>query len=358
MIDRSTFAHRFIPEENAAGSSLFGIPYRKAPEVSRVLIGNPFMSHLNFLELWSENSNLIEKEYAIYNGESMQVFAWLADGTEVSNVEADDSGNRFVRPMQGFFVTPVNNASGNLLIRATNMTTVRDRAGIEAPFLRSSKPSVYEIVKITADNGESRSTATVVRHTEDVAKGEGVDKMFGGRMDIPEVYLFRNKVLKAIAEIGKEEQSIDFGVKSMNEGQTVTLHFALPDEPDTQMFLYDKLTDKTSELTPDNNTYTYRASVGKNEIESRFTLSFENKTGISSFAPNHLQIYMDKRVLEVVSSSDPIEWVTIYNTQGQIQERYEVGQTELRISLPYASGVYMVQVRTHGEVVVKKVIIK
>jgi hypothetical protein len=118
-IDRSRNG-RFIYEGAMDGQGNVALPVGGAggEAFSSVLIGNPFMSHLNFTAFHADNNGLYSRGYKLVHGAGAEIdgfYSYLWNESANKYISTDPSGESsgLIPPMQSF-VVEVNSGTGSL----------------------------------------------------------------------------------------------------------------------------------------------------------------------------------------------------------------------------------------------------
>ncbi|MDR1119355.1 MAG: hypothetical protein LBM08_00380, partial [Dysgonamonadaceae bacterium] len=130
-IDRSQNG-RFIHEGVMDGQGNIALPISGAggEAFSSVLIGNPFMSHLNFTAFHADNSGLYSKGYKLVHGAGAEIdgfysYMWNGSGNKYISTDPDGESSGLIPPMQSFVVEVSNGtASLNANIQTHTATSV------------------------------------------------------------------------------------------------------------------------------------------------------------------------------------------------------------------------------------------
>jgi hypothetical protein len=356
-------ANRFIMENNTNTISIDSIitfnPDQKNKD-SEILIGNPYMSHLDFKQFYLSNKTTIGQYYRIWQSSQYYSIQVDVNGNFVVSTDPvlkeDAAGNdTLIAPMQSFFVLILSTPSIRFNIK--DMSKVMPNKLVA---LRSSKPdeiSSKEILKIIAANSRYSASAVIIHKPGEKEPGEGVPKLFSPSGNIPEIYLIQD-YKKEIIEINDMPQAIPLEIKTTVTGGDLKLTFSGLENFSSKVVLKDTKTGETKQLSASDNVYSFRNNEG--DQKNRFFLLFNDYTGIEKPAPDLISVFAaNNRIRMNASSLDPIQSVKIYNFVGQLIESAEQ-LSAISYESRYISekSVYIVNIKTKNNMqITKKVIV-
>jgi hypothetical protein len=356
VITRGTESYRFIFEgDNNQPKSTFTI---KVPVVDsdgdsqpdEVMIGNPFISSLDFYNLYQGNSGKMEDYYRLYN-----------NGTfETHTATRGD----YIAPLQAFFIKP-KGAIGSeveLTFAYTNSVT---RTGTHQ--LRSSvdyAPKTDDLLIVGASNNAGDSWVSIC-----YSEGKDINQLFcndSTNTELPQVYLIGEKGQKnAVQYIGASSTTIPLGIWSIdNLSGEYQLSFGNVDKLDiVSLSLLDKETGTTQNLLV-NDTYTFTIGSGfsGNDLTDRFLLKagkqFTSIDDLSDLSSDAI-IYAVGNTLYVESETG-INDISLVNAQGmKVYTENTAGKTTFSKQLNLTRGIYIVSVRLqNSETKNEKVVIR
>ncbi|MDL2224410.1 T9SS type A sorting domain-containing protein, partial [Bacteroidales bacterium OttesenSCG-928-M06] len=317
------------------------------------LMGNPFLSHIDFVKFFTANSSVIEPYFKVYNGTAVEHCYYNTEDDKVYTTATEGNdilSDGLIAPMQAFFIKPKDESATSVSLSITpEMTTTNNGFS-----LKSSNEEQGEVLSVTLNCNEFSSSVVLLRNTE--ANGAGVPKLFSN-LTLPEIFINQERVAKAIAEIDKQTQSVSLGIRKGTGNASLTFsgmeHFT-----DTEISLYDNLSEKTYPLTAEMNTYNFEA---EGDAENRFYLLFkDSNTGMEEMKASQISVYGKDRSL--IISSDPtnrIEAIKVLSVQGIVVKHYSnLSAVTYQTPDTFSEGVYVVEVNTEKRKEVKKVIIK
>jgi hypothetical protein len=356
--------NRFIAENNSdvIPANWPVVPINDDQKGSEILVGNPYMSHLDFKQFYLQNKNTIDKYYRIWMGTG-RYYSVSVDGngdivTSTDDALAEDvaGAEMHIAPMQSFFV-PILAAPNPATITfdIASMSVTKPNKTVAMRSFRSDQPN--EILKIKAANSRYSAVAVIVHKPGEKELGEGVPKLFSPSGNIPEIYLIQD-YKKEIIEIDETAQAIPLEIKTKVIGGNLTLTFSGLENFSSKVALKDTKTGITKKLSASDNVYSFMNSEG--DQKNRFFLVFGDYTGIGKPAANLISVYAKQNHIQVNAPSlDPIHSVKIYNSVGQLVESGEqLSATSYESRFIPEKGVYIVHLKTiNNTSVAKKVII-
>ncbi|GHT62176.1 hypothetical protein FACS189451_05900 [Bacteroidia bacterium] len=359
--------NRFILENNSnvipADTAVF-IGTQKAGK--EVLIGNPFLSHLDFKEFYLENGKT--------NGTIGQYYRTWLGTAQYYTVKVDENGNyvtstsvadtiagfdMLIPPMQSFFVPVLDNVTGDVNVNFNIANMSKTVIGKSVALRSSHSGNVKEILKITAANSRYSATAVIISQpgVKEKELGEGVPKLFSPNGNIPEIYLIQD-YKKEIIEINETPQAIPLEISTKVTVGDLKLTFTGLENFSSKVVLKDMKTGETKTLSVSDNVYSFMNSEG--DQKNRFFLLLNGYTGIDRPAPQYVSVFAANRRVHVEASAlDPVRSVAIYNLTGQRVESAD-GLSASTYESRYMGekGIYIVQVKTKNNAsVTQKVII-
>ena len=347
-----TNADRFIYESSATANSVpvnnwYGpynsITYNPNFTVSvtngdtdypTVLVGNPYMSHLDFDEFYNQNSANIEEAYYIWNG---------------SSFDADNTGT--IAPLQSFILAKESTPNTITLNFNEAMSVVSSGSKLKSPVYEKSL-----VVDVLRNNERHSSTKLVF--------DEEASPMFDKKKDaytlfhteeVKPAVLFSIKQEEALSiQTTNFEELIELGIRTTEKG-LLTLQFSGWEYFDNDLYLYD-YERKSKQNLRKKDTYVFSNLQGN--VRNRFYLMLD-KTGIEMLPENEISVWAEQNLVSIYSTVI-IESVKALNTQGQtIYKQDKVQEANHEFALPAQAGVYLIQVTlTDGEIQTRKIIVK
>ena len=353
QITRGDEAYRFIFDENivqvpsgaATGKNAFKM---RVPTNKDVMIGNPFMSTMDFGEFYNANSDKIEDYYRLFDGENAAFLDQIPDNLPDS-----------IAVLQAFFVTVKAAAADSVdLYFPFETVSVTRATGSEHQDYFKSPKNEEGIIRITASNNQGQKN-TIALLTNSEEKQSNIHKLFYYEVGTtPQVYFTDKSGQKnAVQYLNEQSQTgLPLGL-SVKQGNRITLSF----EIDTQieaLTLLDKQTGTKQNLL-ENNSYTFTQS--DNSVYSdRFELTIQSPNAINIIDnESDITIYQTDQTL-TVSAKELIQSVELLDIQGRkIQESSKINNTFYQMDLMIPSGVYIVKAKLiMDETKTQKVIVK
>ncbi len=350
---------RFTFEENiSAGNVPVAIN-----AASTNVVGNPFLSYLDFDKFYADNSDKIYGYYRIWDG--VKFYSYISSGaTEtwsgLSGLTTDASTSvvsRYIAPMQSFFVESKAGAV-SLSFKPLNISTggVSSSAALRA----SSSTDPTNVIRLNLTLSTDQSQTIVALRTGASAsykEGEDIEKLFAPGGQYAEIYTLTSD-LKAseinILGVDTDSQDVELGIKTEKLG-TGSISVKGVDEFDAyeKVLLVDKLLNKEYDLHKITSVSFEKTATSN--LEKRFYLHLEKKVvaGVDDeiISPqNSLFLKKDGDKYTLVSTDSPILRVSVYDVLGRlVDEKVQTNALEVEIEeQSLEKGIYLIKARTSG----------
>jgi len=339
-------AFRFI-YEGPPFSGSDGIYSMNIPS-GMVMIGNPFMSDLDFTQFANDNGNSFSGYY-LYSGSNFEAYS--------PGAGYPDPSYQYIAPLQAFFIDP---SASTLTFNAKN-EAVAASPSTNIPPLRSSNANSggkADVMFMTASSKSGSSRVTLsMQNVSDKSLPLLLMKDYS---DVPNIYAIdaagqRN----SIQFEGGYVDTIPLGVFSSNSADSITLTVNNKDKLSVNYLkLLDKYLNKTIDLLT-TDTYTY-ANVPSAPDRFLLMLDYKTVTGVSSAKVDRpVNVSVSNNTL-YVSSGVEIEDVSVITLQGiTVVKDSNTGKLSYTKSLELPAGLYLVSVKLKtGQTSVAKVVVK
>jgi hypothetical protein len=290
------------------------------------LVGNPFMSTIDFTALAEANTGQIKNNYQVWTGkeETVGFVGYHPDGTWGLSSEVTTA--KYIAPLQSFFVEKSNNyESGGLsfnvaAVSATGKGTLRNAV------------NTNNKMEIIASNETASVLAFIAQRPEGqtIAGNADARKMLNEVSSLPEVYTVKPTGNGSIAVLGANiipaaEALIPVGLFTSHTG-TMSLTFKGMDSyENTIITLIDnafgsKEIDLTG-LSSYRYDFDFEPAMAGNEIlpvEDRFTIRLTPSVPTGVYTPSvPVLVYSKNQAIHILSNaSNLIKQIQIYNAQG------------------------------------------
>ncbi|GHT76988.1 hypothetical protein AGMMS50262_16890 [Bacteroidia bacterium] len=346
-----------VPDDRAFGAGLDAFKIR-VPGASKIMIGNPYLSSLDFTEFWTANKDSISDSYYLFEDEAF-----------VAHPKSDT-----IAALQGFFIETTALAdSVDLYFPFETVSVVRATAeshqfkspGQGFKGFKDFKES--EGLRVTATNKGKSNSATLWLNSENE---KNIYKLFYPEAKLtPQIYFTdennQKNEIQYLQDQDFEKVEIPLGIYA-RFGSRITLDFSgMEDIEVKSIFLLDKKTGMRQDLL-NNSSYTFIQSDEKEYVD-RFVLEIEKAaTYIDTIlSQSKLNIYQAEEILTVYSS-EKIHSVELFDMQGRKVKQAgrienNVYQMDLRrgVARNAPTGVYIVKaVLGNGEAQTHKIIVK
>ena len=358
--------HRFIFDGTGANGTNFNLNVEAKQANSIVLVGNPFMAHLDFDKFYAANAGKIRPLYRVIDRMNNTYLHYVQGGPSELTKE--------IPPMQAFMVeaiVPFN----NLTVNGT-MTTTKSGTGSTLRSAKNVDSNQAITLPITVSQGEqtARSYISFSNDFSDsydqqtdvltlVSKASDMIDMGVGGIG---VYSINNGTYLSLdtrkaENLTKDQFTIPIGIRTASK-QPVRINIgnlsALT--PKTKITLVDAKHDKSYDLSS-QSMYTFsdiETTAAENYMaNNRFVLKIGNaQTAIKEDQADGSEIKMFcKSNLISINSNKEIMEVSIFNMQGMLVKKTSVNETSYSHPLPY-SPAFIVQVKTTDGTHTRKVI--
>ncbi|GHT76171.1 hypothetical protein FACS189463_0720 [Bacteroidia bacterium] len=326
---RTEAAHRFIFEQ-AADAPNVTYPVTSGNVVWAddthhfALIGNPYISSIDFDQFYADNSEAIKSGFYLFTGDQYETYS--PEGSDL---------NRYIAPMQSFLVEMQSNvATAELTFNVENISLPREDGNV----ILYSPRQVSDRLKITLNNdmGSANTYLATRDYGTPTAGRYDLTKLLSGIKATPEVY-----TLKAMAQdetkraaianqiIPENNAVIPLGIATSTNGD---MNFALSgmDAYNAQITFVDALLNVEEDITGQSGfsydfTYSPLKDTRGNALanENRFFLRISNvPTGIDNLSDNRITIYDTTHDICIAASkANPIKSVLITDVQGRVLYR-------------------------------------
>ncbi|MEI8046937.1 MAG: T9SS type A sorting domain-containing protein [Bacteroidota bacterium] len=314
------------------------------------LAGNPYPSSID----WKSATGWDKSKLAV-SGTSHNYYIWN-DGVSQYGVYNDENSgdvgtngvNRYIAPMQGFFVQTAS--AGDLSM--TNAVRVHSSQA----WLKSGGNEGFRLKVTAPENKGSDEILFELGHNSSLG---GAAKWYSFVPTAPSLSTPKSGIEYSISflETVTNETVIPVSFKAGIDGQ-YTINADLQQLPNAQVYLLDNKLVKTQNLS-ENPVYTFTAS--KNDDASRFVLHFGNVFGIYETAnPQPVNVYSSNNTVYVaITKTGTVKGeVYVYNTLGQVLAHQNISGDLTKINLVASTGYYLVKVITAESTYTAKVFVK
>jgi hypothetical protein len=316
-------------------------------------IGNPFMSTIDFSQIYAESNGKIKPNYKIWTGSGFTTYTALG----ASGADAEEAVYYpYIAPQQAFIVERADNGNSYNF----NFTVADFSAPSPQHVTLRSSSILEDKLDITASNDQG-SVLTFIAKREYgslIFNDYDTRKLVTGVNVLPELYSLKESSSGLVAAgssvINTDNALIPIGLSTSWEGN-MTLTFKGMDRYNAQIKFIDLVAETEIDLTGENTfEYPFKYTPAKDADnkpvanENRFFIQFAptTPTGLADIA-EATYVYNDKQAIYVVSS-DQIQQVFIYDLRGNlVYDNRQVGLSHLSIPKNFnRSNIYLVKVVT------------
>ncbi len=311
--------HRFVYESVIQPNGDIALKTIQPAAGSYTLVGNPFMSHLNFEQFYTANSSLIEDFYEVLDKNNN----WVTYTIGGINTGIDE----YIAPMQSVMVKSKVN-SGFQLIANPLMTL--NRPGEKLRSESSEEEPRPEILSVEVYQGGVANKCLLI-YTPDGHLNLNVPKFYVvqnvAAEEVPVTVYTRNQIGSSmdIQTVGSLEGfEIPVGIRTNIAGE-FRLNFGgiMDFAPEYDIYLNDMET-QTSYNLREGSMYTFTKKVTSPTAlyDTRFTLTLAKMpTGILDVAQpiSNITVFANNGVLQVVATNgSTLQDVALYDLQGRM----------------------------------------
>lgn len=352
------FSYEYLSSFNNTNKS-FTIDVENATDsdYEDLMIGNPFLSHLDFVAFYNANSSKLSTTFYVWGGTSFDV-TQMGDAGMVST-----NDDRYIAPLQAFVIKKRTAATN-----ASQLSFTPDMA--VSNFGQSLRNYDYYKNSFKIDvqrDGVRNSSVTIVQKSN--AKNtfdsqEDIETLFPNEADIS---LEQNAIIYSLVEgkytsintVNDEAQSIELGISSTDHG-LLSIHAAdLVDfNPSKQVYLEDRTLGIRQNLR-ENPTYSFINS-GNADRGRLFLRVAENYTSLDEVNSDDIRIYAENGQVRITSSiGNPIRKVDITSVQGQVlYSKANLDTETVTADISLKHQVVIVKVQTVNGQKTEKVLLK
>ncbi|GAB6013589.1 T9SS type A sorting domain-containing protein, partial [Viscerimonas tarda] len=358
--------YRFIFEETIDRVALETSITVASTEMGKdILIGNPFMEHLDFdkFHTHGNNSNLIADHYRLID-ESGNYATYSMSGVSTGSPTVL---TRHIAPMQAILVTPQTTFAANALRTSLTMTQHHPGNNLRSAQAEETTP---QYMRISISDTKVRNRTALVYDPE-----ANTGTSYNPEKDIYKMLKQGEKTLPSIYFITDEGYYMDIKQLSSLTGKSISLGICfdgtgpmalgfenlLSFMQDKKVYLEDKQLDKQVELKKASPfIYTFNKTTSDTFLDDRFVLRFgeiaDEITGTSNEEQSKLSYRTSHNQLEVFNlNGSLLDEVTVYDLQGRIAGKQQnAAQTIFNLS----TGVYVVKAISKDSVDTIKVVVE
>ncbi len=347
---RGSSSYRFVFEDNNNKPMTdFAV---NVPAGTEIMIGNPFISSLDFQNFYNRNSAVLEDYYRLFVKNNFMTYS-LSGGSP-----AGLTNN--IASFQGFFVKTKGSTGSTTLHFPISASVTRPSRTTHQ--LRSNSSAIDNKIYINASNSQGNSWATVIVNKD--VKKEDVPQLFitsPESKDVPQIYTVNtHKAKNVIQYVSGEYIEVPLGI-TCGSKDMIQISFSNLENSDYEsLTLIDNQLNKTINLLEENN-YSFKNNPDAGE---RFLLRIGSKANVVTAVDqvtneSGFRIYVHENILEV-NSSENISMIDIYTIQGvKVLSSSGINTKNYTRKIQLPAGIYIVTTKlVKGELKTEKIIIK
>ena len=326
--------YKFIGDRGLPVTSVSYPVARNWESNTDVLIGNPFMSALDFDAFYAVNGpggsnfTMNTNSYRLWNG--TQFVEYNCDTRTTSD---GSTFTQYIAPMQAFFI--LNDEYRSQLNFDAATMSVASPAPVN---LRSASGTEQNIIRLSVRNNENEiTTNTMIGQLPNAdasyRSGEDITKLFSSTQPIkekvndlnfsyiPEIYTSVGDVSLSMNYIGLSGANVPVGVRVPASGTSTLTLTGMNRYDAAKVELWDNNGQFIADLTG-RDSFEYSFNNGEGGYQTgRFVLRIaESTTGLDTIEESNLvQVYKSGNAIQVVSSlGNPIKQIRISDIQGRV----------------------------------------
>jgi hypothetical protein len=334
---------------------------------SFALVGNPFMSSIDFSAFASANSSVIKDNYQVYTGNGYA--GYHPDGKWGVTFENEVDESQYIAPLQSFIVETASAESEEGTVTFNLATVTAEAIGKGA--LRTSE-AVSDKLEISAATEEADAPVVIAF----IANREDGQATLGSRdarkipqevNELPDIYTLKESGNGTVAVganiINSDNCLIPIGLATSYQGN-IQLTIKGMDSYNADVHFIDRSANVSEVDITGRNEYTCTINhTGDQPVEDRFFIQLSPKTitGWKDASVASLNIHArNNEVLVVSAASDPVRKILLYDLQGKLLDTRNPDASiyTLRNDRRLTAGVYALKVITNKEVKSVKIILK
>lgn len=330
------------------------------------LVGNPFMSTIDFSKLQLDNNTLIKDNYQVWTkvGEAEGYAGYSSEGNW--GLVTTPELTKLIAPMQGFVIERIDDQAGSLSFNLENVTPIQTR-GIPTTPVTGNK------IDIIAQNSKAAVRTYIAQREGGAAQFSDRDarKLINNLTQVPEIYTLKpseNGLIPVGANIiNNGDHEFALGLATTFNGN-ITLTFSGMSSYNAHVYFTDNLLKKTIELTGMDKyeyTFAYEApKVSGTEVatDNRFSLRMSitpTSIGNEQEDAKEITVYSQGSHIHVLSANaTPISELKVYSIEGSaVYHKTAINSSSYETTASFGAGVYVVEVKTNKATMHRKVVI-
>lgn len=352
------------------------------------LIGNPYPSNLNLLELFKDEDNN-GKFYNVTSGPDTETpTAYFWDNTSNTDLTQQGSGyvnrnyallnlsngigtpaprlgttgkkpNGIVKPGQGFIMRAAE-SGGSLTFKNSFRTTAVKIDSIGGVYFKSGEATTDKFWLTLTTPNQMNVVIALAYHPEAENSFERFDSMIFSEAVTENFYSLSSDARKLAIQSRKgdfnTEDKIPLGIKSSETGlQKISIESKYGAFENQPIYLKDKLLNTVVNLS--ETPYEFTTAMGVDD--NRFEIVYKPGTVLATDEgiKDQIVVYRNANDFIVKSKHSRIDEVEVYDVSGRLIIKVKGGSDELRINASsYISGIYILKIKSDEKTVTKKIL--
>ncbi len=336
--------YRFIYEEKPIGANKeFEVSVRTG---RTEIIGNPFMSHLDFTSFYATNTGKIRNYFRVWDGNQFYTY----DG----DIEPSAGlAEPYIAPMQSFLIETQGSAGSNVSLTFTPAASL-SRVGSSSRL--KSSPAASDVLKISVSSGGNTGYTVLTAsegYSDNYLPEEDIFKLFSPLTTVPEIYTVVGQMALEINKISTASGShlIPLGIRS---SQTGSMEIGVTGADSfgaySEVLLVDAENNKTYDLRKEPVLSFVKSST--ENLEGRFYIALKEGTIAGSIQTDEplasrISVMTSESRITVSSPEDKILGIYLYDVSGILQYQLQHLENHYQtMDTPVKSGIYVLKVQT------------
>lgn len=368
--------YRFIYEGNASyqtnGNGTFTQNFDNSNGFGQLIVGNPYMSHLDIVKFQDINSTYFASSFYIWkSGSPTEAYTYesylIENGQVVVNTEGTPSSDFQVSPMQSVIMNVENSTISSLPIQFTpDMSITVPGATLQARAM--SDNMIDDVIKLEILRSNVRQSGIAIRYRT------GENKHFSSKKDVGtlisnsvvdyvSLYALADGKALSIYTLGDLDTPINLGISigsrlktEINSGKRETYSIRLPNgtfqSDEIEVYLYDMEKDSIHDLASSSYDFVYEIGadlVGRFQLYAEYvdpgdpTISNDNTITATEIVISKT----DEKITVVSAKDDPVKNISVFSLTGiQLYEKTNLNVTNWSFPYPQRNQIVIVNVQT------------
>lgn len=356
-ISRKGMENRFVYENDSKLPPSNGkVPLASSSSTSneQVIVGNPFMTHLDFNQFYSANSAYIKNYYQVLDKTDGVFVTYTRTGENTGTGTGLPALTRYIAPMQSVLMESRTAFPSQTLF--ADVKSVLNVAGAKLRISEEDEPKAQTLA-IEVSRGTQMNKSLLMYSPDYDETNESIGKTFLKQFTEAITVYTRNPKTGKYLDIQKidnlENTIIPLGIRTSKSG-AFRLNFSGLSSfaPEYGIYLNDLETQKSYNLRQ-GSIHVFEKTNAET-FNNRFTLSFIKYTtriNTPNQPNNTIEVYCRNGVLEVsTTNNESLQSVEIYDLQGRLVSTAKHLQSKTYNKTLPKNALYIVKVQSDSQI--------